>query len=260
MVRENREMKLYGDALKKCEWAWENREDFREIRNLEQFAIYDGIFGYAAIAKEFGYNILYCIHDLNNDGTPELIVGIQEIKTQTIKIRIIYRYENEDLEVDYEDRYVMEIYKGGIIENCIGTGLSTEYHYYCYAPYSGKIEHLGDLEFLDEEQPKFYRMIYGKAECKVEITEEEYNRQKQINAEIGKEGTYRRVGIINEENPKYYGFFIIRELKQKEEITEEEYNRQKELYTEQGKEEFQWKELQGFLEEGETFESLFGDY
>ncbi len=52
-------------------------------------------------------------------------------------------------------------------------------------------------------------------------------------------------------------FFRVIDDETQIEITKEEYMYQKELYTGAGKEDLQWKKLSGFLEGGETFESLF---
>lgn len=260
IVSENRAVALYGDELKKCEWVWNNVKDFEEKRDiLQDDYIYDGVLDYAATAKEYGDRFVYSIHDLNKDGIQELVTGVCDVQSNEKEpvIRMIFYYEDGDLKVDYQDRYLMDIYKGGIVESCYTTGVHVEYRYHRYAPKSGMKEELGSLEFLDKEPPKFYKLIYGKGERKVEITKAEYEHQKRIYAETGEEGSFKKCGITNDEPPKYYGFIEIRELEQKIEITEEEYNRQKELYIGSGKEDLQWRELKGFLEGGETFESLF---
>lgn len=75
--------------------------------------------------------------------------------------------------------------------------------------------------------------------------------------DLGKHVHLESLGVSVE---KPLRFFRIMDNEQQIEITEEEYDYRKERYTGLGKEEFQWKELQGFLEGGDTFESLFGDY
>lgn len=217
MVRENREMKLYGDELKRCEWVWKNWKEYTAIRNCPSSSeyynpIYDGIHAYAVYEKEKRYSLMYCIQDLNGDDMPELIVGVQEIETKAINIRNIFYYDEGSLMADFADRYMFEIYKGGFLETTMimyGDCRGTEYSYCCYMPDSGKHVHLESLGVSIEKPLRFFRIM---------------DNEEQI------------------------------------EITEEEYNRRKERYTGLGKEEFQWKELHGFLVGGETCESLFGDY
>lgn len=220
-----REVGLYGDELKKCEWIWENRTEFYEktkdsgVRNDYG---YDGI---TPFAEEKGDCLVYCIQDLNRDGMPELIVGVHStdivmdatehfIEVPKTWIMIIYRYQDGKLESEFPGRDSFEIYKGGIIEytcRMYGEYPGVEHHYYRYMRDSGRIEELENLGESDEE-------LKGKEPTK---------------------------------------FFRVIDDEHQIEITKEEYDSQKELYTGAGKEDLQWRELKGFLEGGETFESLF---
>lgn len=219
IIEKNREIHLYGNELKKCEWVWKN---WKEVNELIEDSIYfdptyDGIYGYATSAEECGWSLVYSIHDLNGDNTPELIVateGIEdETEDQTTTINIIYRYENGKLESDFVDRYGLEIYKDGIMEfnmRMYGDHSGVEYDYYCYMPNSGEreyLEKLGISGMTEEEIPRFFRIM---------------DDGEQV------------------------------------EITREEYDCQKEIYTGAGKEELIWKDLKGFLDAGDTFETLFG--
>ena len=176
-------LNLYGDILEECEWVWENPDAYIAKRNLDLIDDkYDGIYGCATRAEKYGYTLLYCIKDLNNDEIPELVIGVKDLDDNTTSIKMVFFYTEGKLNSFYVDRYIMNIFKGGIIEWWGGVCQHDEYSYYRIVNNSGQLEHLEDFEIIDGT--RFYQTINEK---QVELTEEEFYNRINVFKEMGEE-------------------------------------------------------------------------
>lgn len=192
IAEKHRELGLYKDVLEECEWVWKNRDEYREQREQNFDDKYDGIYSYACGAEDYGHTLWYCIKDLNDDDMPELIVGvrttitykanednvIEKVDEVMYHIKMLFFYEEGELETYYVDRYIMKLYKGGIIEWNGGVVGLDEYVYDRIAKNTGKLESVGRFEVIWDDPPRYYQGIEEIDGNQVEITEEEFNSRR----------------------------------------------------------------------------------
>lgn len=207
---EKRVLDLYQDILKECEWVWENAEEYIEIYYSDsyngQFAYpdsYAGIQSYALGAEESKYTLCYCIKDINRDKIPELIIGVKcpeeygELHSATREdgciIRIIYYYYEGAVDYFGDERYLLNLYKDGILEHQVGVVWNWDYEYYQITEENG-LTLLGvfkeDMEDKKEEKHYYFAERSGTSqdeETLLEVTEEEFYEQKNVYTELGEE-------------------------------------------------------------------------
>ena len=108
----------------------------------------------------------------------------------------MFFYNEGKLNSFYVERYMMNIFKGGIIEWWGGTFQHDEYSYYRIVSNSGELEHLEDFEIVDGT--RFYQTIDEK---QVELTEEEFYNRTKVFTGMGEESfEWREIkGFLNEE-------------------------------------------------------------
>ena len=209
---KNKALDLYQDILKECEWVWENAEEFIEIYYGDnyngQFTYpfsYDGIRGYALGAEKYGYTLCYCIKDINHDNIPELIVGVKypeedesmhsATREDGCVIRAIYYYHEGEVGYLSVERYQLNLYNDGIIEEQYGVISNWKYQYYQITKESGLTPlRMFGYEYDDEKKDEavHYYSIDGKdssldEENLIEMTEEEFYEQKNVYTELGEE-------------------------------------------------------------------------
>lgn len=196
-----KELSLYKDTLGECEWVWKNWDVYKKEREQNFDDKYDGIYSYACHAEEYGYTLCYCIKDINADNTPELMIGVRTITTYKTNednaiekvdevmyhIKMLFFYEEGKLETYYVDRYNLKLYKGGIIEWNGGVVGLDEYVYDRIEKNTGKLENIGRFEVIWDDTPRYYQGIKERDENQIEITEEEFNRQRNALIEKGEE-------------------------------------------------------------------------
>ncbi|MCM1232916.1 MAG: hypothetical protein NC489_22550, partial [Ruminococcus flavefaciens] len=164
-----------------------------------------GIRGYALGAEKFGYKLCYCIKDINYDKIPELIVGVRypekdeslhsDTREDGYIIRIIYYYHKGEIDYFGDERYLLNLYKGGIVEHQAGTISHWKYQYYQITEENGltplrMFEYEYDYEKKNETM--HYYSVKGKdlswdEENLIEMTEDEFYEQKNEYTELGEE-------------------------------------------------------------------------
>lgn len=131
----------------------------------------------------------YCIVDLADDGTPELIIGVKEREEEEYVVFVIYTYEGGTLNIAHErDFYQIGVYQGGIIEAVGGYG-STGFYVYSRIQKNAVIEWLGQLvveggmpeEYDADSQIRFY---FEKGDEKRELTVNEFWDMKNQYTEV----------------------------------------------------------------------------
>lgn len=215
IAEKHRGLSLYKDALRECEWVWKNPDVYKEERERNFSDKYDGIYGYACHAEKYGDTLCYCIKDINADNVPELIIGVRTTTTYKINednaiekvdevmyhIKMLFFYEEGELATYDVDRYIMKLYKGGIIEWNGGVVGLDEYVYDRIEKKTGKLESAGSFEVIWDDTPRYYQGIKERDENQIEITEEEFNRQRNALIEKGEEKLHWKAldGFCDEE-------------------------------------------------------------
>jgi len=220
-----KESNLYDNELKKCEWVWENREKVNDIK--KNYPYFDPT--YDELCLYGGDDLLmYCIQDLNGDDTPELIVGVRTVETiLTVENGVDHWTESPTTRILIIYRYEEGKLRAEFVER-------------------------DSLEIYKNGMIEYTRRMYGKYP----------GLEHHYYCYTPNSGKVKELEALGESDEELEGkkptrFFRVIDDEYQVEITEEEYTRQKEFYIGEGKEELQWKELTGFLEGGETFESLF---
>ncbi len=188
-MKNHREMRLYGEILEECEWVWKNADTYKKIRGQGMDDRYDGIYGYAVNAIQYDYTLCYCIKDLNDNGVPELVIGVKyPVRDESFlgksnesgdveyayRIMMLFYYCGEEMNSYMVDRYFMQIYKDGIVEWCGGAGKTTEYIYYQLAE-NGELVILDELKAVEDNPALFYQIA---GENQMEILEEEFRSRR----------------------------------------------------------------------------------
>lgn len=116
--------------------------------------------------------LYYCIKDLNGDGKPELILSVFEKGYTPF---VIYTYDEDGVyQCCISERYIMTIYKGGIVE--LISGGVCQHFMYEQIEKNEVFEKTLDIivcEQIDDEEPHYYEYEAESEEYK-DITEEEF--------------------------------------------------------------------------------------
>lgn len=121
-------------------------------------------------------NFFYSINDLAKDGTPELILSVQD-KGEYIPF-IIYAYDGKKAKwLCIREEYIMKIYEGGIIEYITG-GVRTHFFYDKIEKDSITTLRLADIVMDIQDENKFHYYKEVEKEKYEEISEEEFIKIK----------------------------------------------------------------------------------
>ena len=149
----------------------------------------EGLIGDSLLAVQqwgtynFGYDelpeLVYAIHDINDDGSPELIIGVDSYGVTVSGIYVTNNDQPESL-IQVEDRYALTLTTDVDGETVIilawgHMGVATEFFYRLIdAGLEYPMSYLGTLDIIHTEEPERYRVSYSGEEDDVLITEEEY--------------------------------------------------------------------------------------
>lgn len=128
----------------------------------------------------------YCIADLADDGTPELIIGVREREEEEYVVFAIYTYEGGELYLDhYRDSWEITVYQGGIIESVDRYG---DYAYSRIQKNTSRSEYLGQITVEEYDTDSQIRYYAGEWSEQREITADEFwdikNRYTEVPVEF----------------------------------------------------------------------------
>lgn len=129
-------------------------------------------------------NFFYSIKDLAGDGTPELILSVQD--NEKYIPFIIYAYDGKTVKwLCICEEYIMRIYEGGIIEYITG-GVQTHFFYDKVEKDSVITLRLADIVIDSQDEDDFHYYEEVEKEKYVEISEEEFTtiRNQYTKAEM----------------------------------------------------------------------------